>query len=185
MAHALSRYYDGLVSCIQTPVTLTNIFTQKQIHSWGIWDTGATNSVITKNAASQLGLKPVSKTIVRGIHGDKEVYVYHVKIALNNEQITLTTQVSECEELSANNDVCMLIGMDIIKMGDFSITNFDGKTVMSFICPSQKKIDFVEDINEYNKMLKVHESWIRHRNNKCPCGSGKKFENCHGKIKYK
>ncbi len=185
MTNALSRYYNCLANCIQTQVTLTNIFNQRQIHSLGIWDTGATNSVITRNAAIQLGLQPVTKAIVRGVHGEKEVNVYYVKIALNNEQITLTTQVTECEELSANHDVCMLIGMDIIKMGDFSITNFEGKTIMSFIRPSQKKVDFVEDIREYKKFLKIHETWIKHGNNKCPCGSGKKFENCHGKIKYK
>lgn len=185
MANALSINYDRLVNCIQTPVTLTNIFNQQQIHSLGIWDTGATNSVITRNAAIQLGLQPVAKTIVRGVHGEKVVNVYFVKIALNNEQITLTMKVTECEELSAKHDVCMLIGMDIIKIGDFSITNFDGKTVMSFIRPSQKKVDFVEDINEYNKILKIHEVWIKKGIKKCPCGSGKSFDNCHGKIQYR
>ena len=185
MANALSIVYQGLVNCIETAVTLTNVFNNQQLHSLGIWDTGATNSVITKNAASKLGLRPISKAIVRGVHGEKEVNVYYVKIALNNEQITLSAKVTECEELSADDNVCMLIGMDIISMGDFSITNYEGKTVMSFICPSQKKVDFVEEIKEYNKLLKIHESWKKRGNDKCPCGSGKKYDNCHGKIKYK
>jgi hypothetical protein len=37
----------------------------------------------------------------------------------------------------------MLIGMNIITMGDFAITNHRGQTVMSFRVPSLQKIDFV------------------------------------------
>ena len=39
-----------------------------------------------------------------------------------------------------------LIGMDIITLGDFTITNFKGKTCMSFRVPSQHEVDYVKDI---------------------------------------
>jgi hypothetical protein len=42
----------------------------------------------------------------------------------------------------------MLIGMDIVSMGDYSITNFEGKTVMSFRVPSLHKICYVEDFRK-------------------------------------
>jgi hypothetical protein len=38
-----------------------------------------------------------------------------------------------------------IIGMDIIRRGDFAITNANGKTKMSFRMPSLKAIDFVEE----------------------------------------
>jgi uncharacterized protein YchJ len=68
-----------------------------------------------------------------------------------------------------------LIGMDIIASGDFAITNFNGKTTISYRTPSIQEIDFVKQINEINSrtMPKVG------RNDPCPCGSGKKYKNCH------
>jgi hypothetical protein len=42
----------------------------------------------------------------------------------------------------------VLIGMDIIGAGDFSITNVNGITVMSFRLPSIKEIDYVEEANQ-------------------------------------
>ena len=40
-------------------------------------------------------------------------------------------------------DVDMLIGMDLITQGDFSITNTGNKTIFSFRCPSMHHVDFV------------------------------------------
>jgi hypothetical protein len=40
------------------------------------------------------------------------------------------------------NSCDMLIGMDVISIGDFAVTNFDGKTTFSFRIPSMATIDF-------------------------------------------
>jgi predicted aspartyl protease len=141
--HALTNSNKGIANSVITPVEITNVFTQSKAPTKGIWDTGATNSVITKSIAATLGLLPVKRTIVRGVHGVKEVNVYFVNITLNNKNITLNTQVTECDELSPDNSVGMLIGMNIITMGDFVITNYQGQTTMSFRVPSLQKIDFV------------------------------------------
>lgn len=185
MAHALTRIYDGIVDCITTNVTVKNTFNDTKVSTNGIWDTGATGSVITKSTAQQLGLKPVSIAKVRGVHGERNANVYVVEITLHNDQITLTTSVTECDELSGDKSIGVLIGMDIIQMGDFCITHENGETIMSFIQPSQKAINFVEDVREYNRMLKIHETWMKHGNDLCPCGSNKKYKNCHGKITFK
>ncbi len=185
MANALSVNFNGIHNCITSPVTLSNPFTGRTIPTSGIWDTGATNSVITRRSAEALGLKPISMARVNSVHGTKTVNVYYVEITLNNDQITLRSRVTECEELSPDSTVGMLVGMDIINMGDFCITNADGNTTMSFIVPSQRKIDFVEDIGRYNKYAKIHHAWAKSGNNKCPCNSGKLWSNCHGKIVYK
>jgi len=141
--HALTKLSQGIARSIVTPVEVTDVFTNKKVETTGIWDTGATASVVTKSTAASLGLKPVKRAMVRGVHGDKEVNVYYVNITLNNKNITLNTQVTECDELSPDNSVGMLIGMNVITMGDFAITNFQGQTTMTFRTPSLQKIDFV------------------------------------------
>ena len=41
----------------------------------------------------------------------------------------------------------VLIGMDIIGLGDFAITHLEGDTKFSFRIPSQADIDFARDDN--------------------------------------
>jgi hypothetical protein len=170
---------------IKTEVTISNTKTKANISTKGIWDTGATHSVITKSTAQALGLIPISMTNVVGVHGSKMVPVYRVAITLNNENISIETQVTECEELSGTHDTGMLVGMNIIGMGDFSISNFNGETTMTFRVPSLEKIDYVSEIAEFNRLFKIYNIQRRHmKDPKCPCRSGKTWRNCHGKSKY-
>ena len=142
--HAITRTADKISRNIFSPIEIQDVFTGKRIKTKGLWDTGATGSVITKSTASALGLISFGKRKVRGVHGTKEVNVYFVNITLSNKNITLNTQVTECDELSADKSIGMLIGMNIITMGDFAITNFQNKTTMSFRIPSLQKIDFLK-----------------------------------------
>jgi predicted aspartyl protease len=169
---------EGIKNVITTPVEIAHLISNHTIKTQGIWDTGATGSVITKSVASALGLVPVNSTLVHGVHGVKEVNVYFVKITLHNKNITLNALVTECEELSADNSVGMLIGMNIINMGDFAITNYQGQTTMSFRVPSIQVIDFVKGLKSGIHIVKDK---IPGRNDPCPCGSGKKYKHCCGK----
>ncbi len=45
----------------------------------------------------------------------------------------------------------ILIGMDIIAMGDFAITNGNGRSSWTFRMPSVEEIDFVKEIQEHNR----------------------------------
>ena len=74
----------------------------------------------------------------------------------------------------------VLIGMDIMKIGDFAVTNHNGRTVFSFKVPSMESIDFVNKNQPSNPPAKRAAPKIG-RNAKCPCGSGKKYKKCHGK----
>ena len=67
--------------------------------------------------------------------------------------------------------------MDIIGMGDFAVTHSDGKTTFSYRWPSSEKIDFVEQ-GKAKPIIKTAPAIGR--NARCPCGSGKKYKNCHG-----
>jgi uncharacterized protein YecA (UPF0149 family) len=71
----------------------------------------------------------------------------------------------------------LLIGMDLISLGDFAVTNFAGKTVFSFRVPSVQMIDFVQSGNRGAVPPPSGVSKAG-RNDPCPCGSGKKFKKC-------
>ena len=111
----------------------------------GIWDTGATGTVITKRVANDCGLKPITMCQVRGVHEVKLANVYLINIRLpNNVEFIELHAVEANGLLGENKDV--LIGMDIIGKGDFAVSNFQGKTTFTFRMPSQAKIDFVKDL---------------------------------------
>ena len=76
----------------------------------------------------------------------------------------------------------VLIGMDIITRGDFAITNVGGKTTFSFRIPSVETIDYCKQGNQPSVPQKpIVKTKQPGRNDPCPCGSGKKYKNCHGK----
>lgn len=105
-----------------------------------IWDTGATGSTITKKVAETLSLVPISQMWVQGVHSKVEKNVYAISLVLPNKVVIPYLSVTECDALAGGFD--LLIGMDVIGMGDFAITNVNGQTTFSFRIPSARKIDF-------------------------------------------
>jgi len=105
-----------------------------------IWDTGATNSVISQHIVDKCGLKPIGMTEVYVIGGQRVAEKFLVNIGLPNKVLIRGVEVTGGELRGAD----MLIGMDIITSGDFSITNVGGKTIFSFRVPSVETVDFVK-----------------------------------------
>lgn len=178
MVKSLTCSYQGVVNVITTPVEVKNPVTKDSMSTHAIWDTGATNSVVTHAVAQKLGLAAMGKSTVLGVHGPKDVNVYFVNLTLNNKDISLDIPVTECDELSADNSIGMLVGMDIISQGDFTITNLNRKTTMSFRIPSMESVDYVAQSNMHTPVKAVVKPG---RNEPCPCGSGKKFKYCCGR----
>jgi hypothetical protein len=112
----------------------------------GIWDTGATGSVITANVVTALGLIPTGQKQVYTAKGPQYTNTYLVNIALPMGVMVPNIAVTE----GNLHEVDVLIGMDIITLGDFSITNKDGNTVMSFRVPSTVEHDYVPEANNHN-----------------------------------
>ena len=117
-----------------------------------IWDTGATNTVITSKVVSELGLRPSGKVKVRGvgpagIQQEHDSNTYLINVHLPNNVGLIGVRVSE----NSLEGTDVLIGMDIITAGDLAITNHNGKTTFSFRVPSCEEIDFVGEINEHNR----------------------------------
>ena len=119
----------------------------------GVWDTGATGSVITQKVVDSLGIKPIGMTNVNTADGQSISPVYLVDFVFPNKVVIQGLRVTLGK--LANFDA--LIGMDVINVGDFSITNVGGKTKMSFRTPSMVEIDYVEELksSEPNNNLTV------------------------------
>jgi hypothetical protein len=136
-----------------------------------IWDTGATNTVITGKVVFECGLKPTGMIRVETASGTDVTETYLVNVELPNKIGIPQLKVS----LGQLKGVDVLIGMDIISCGDLAISNFEGKTAFSFRIPSAECIDFNPKAKNPAPMKKVG------RNDPCPCGSGKKYKKCCGK----
>lgn len=187
MVNVLSHYGRGIERAIKTPVKIKNPVSQEELSTMGLWDTGATGSAITAAAAQRMGLIPVSMTQVSGVHGAEIVPVYSIILTLNNENISVPVRVSEgkAPSFSVEGDADILIGMDVITMGDFSVSNYKGTTVMTFRFPSLETIDYCKEVDNLNRYLKIHEVNVKKQlPDKCGCGSGKLYKNCHGLSPY-
>ena len=117
----------------------------------GIWDTGATGSCITQRIVEDLQLIPIGKSQISTANGLKTVNTYLVDIGLPNNVIISNVVVS-CADLG--KDLDLLIGMDIIGLGDFAITNVNGRTTFSFRLPSICVIDFNNTQEPYKQLIK-------------------------------
>jgi predicted aspartyl protease len=118
-----------------------------------LWDTGATNTVITPQVVQTLELKPFGKVQVRGVNSITECNTYLIDIVLPNNLRVKEVKVSENPVEGCD----ILIGMDIIGLGDFSIANGEGVTLFSFLFPAHhNKIDLLEKCNKINPKIKIH-----------------------------
>ena len=144
-----------------------------------IWDTGATMTSISQRAADLLGLKPTGRVTMCGVNDTKEVDTYKVNLILRNEVLIQDLTVSEVEGLGGDAD--LLIGMDVISLGNFVVSTWRGKTSFSFECPSSQRIDLLPDNSRRNIDGPHINTMNIGRNDPCPCGSGKKYKRCCGK----
>ena len=122
-----------------------------------IWDTGATHSAITKRVVDDLGLKPTGVRETRHADGKSLNNTYLVNILLPNKVMVGSVRVTEVKLIPDDNtsndkQPQILIGMDIIGIGDFAVTNADGKTTFSFRVPSVEEIDFIPETQKSNVM---------------------------------
>lgn len=134
---------NGTLFVLNTDVTISSkdndIAIEKKYR--GIWDTGASKTSIDKRVVKELNLKPVSIGTLKTANGEILVNIYYINIMLPNE-VTITNILAP--ESILGEDIDILIGMDVIRFGDFSITNANGNTTFSFRIPSVSEIDYTK-----------------------------------------
>ena len=137
-----------------------------------LWDTGATNSLITQKVVSECALSPIGIVNIFTPSGENKANSYFVSIWLPNRVCFLQVRVSEG---FLAGDIDLLIGMDIMNQGDFVVNNLKGITTFSFRVPSLECIDLgniPKDVSQIKQDPKDAP---------CPCGSARPFKDCHGK----
>jgi hypothetical protein len=174
---ALTIKFNGFASELRMEVGISDTIPPSLLPNYapkkfnGLWDTGASCSSINQKVIDECGLSPIGIVNVQTANGLHQAEVYSVNMYLPNNVVIGVTRATKAD-LGPALDA--LIGMDVICLGDFAITNKDNKTVMSFRYPSTACIDFVSSGSTDPLMPKIG------RNDPCPCGSGKKFKKCHG-----
>ena len=134
----LTVEYPSLVLAVKTHIVVTNPMTEIQGEYKAIWDSGATNTVISQEIIRALALEPIGVTLVNTSGGIRQTYTYLIHVTLENRVQFQHIRVTEGSIYGAD----VLIGMDIITQGDLAITNKDKMTTFSFQVPSREKIDF-------------------------------------------
>lgn len=188
-SRAFTAHHDsGLARVIITPIMIISPITKNGIQVNAIWDTGATGTCITHKVVQQLGLVATGKANVNTANGPAIQSSYIVNGILPNQ---VQIEGINVLELPALSDGCeVLIGMDIISLGDFSVCNFGGKTVVSFRVPSLHSIDYVKNpdhIWPQDPNMPAAKNSVLYKpkqsaNEVCKCGSGKKYKRCCGKV---
>lgn len=107
-----------------------------------MWDTGSSGTVISSDLVKKLGLSPIGKSMVKSSGSSFKSGVYNLELLLAEKQI-FRLQVTESDQLN-NSDMDVLIGMDVITLGDFAISTVGEEICFSFRYPSQGFIDFKE-----------------------------------------
>jgi len=148
-----------------------------------LWDTGATSSAITPRIVNQLNLSPIGTVNVIFGGGESVKNRFLVDLYLPNNARISGVSVTECDDKTGRRQdgsiyFDIIIGMYLISIGDFAISNNYGISKFSFISPPMHDFDFVRELKEIDKK-KYNKAG---RNDLCPCGSGKKYKDCHWKI---
>jgi len=135
--------YNHRIDAIVTEclVITNNVDENGQRHyceaEFSCWDTGATNTSISPDIIEALKLKSIGKTKVSTYGGhivDSDVYTIDLMLPGN-------IKIENLKVLSADSDdYDVVIGMDVMTLGDFCLSNKEGKTCFSFRLPSKEHI---------------------------------------------
>lgn len=148
-----SKSKNGILNQLTNTVSVSN--GDLKMDAVALWDTGATITCISADVVKSLGLTPTGKMNIHTPTGGGMVNTYLVSIVLpNNVNIE---DVKVCDSDIGNQGIGVLIGMDIITKGDFSVSNYKNQTVFSFRIPSRNVTDYVSQI-KIQKITGTHGS---------------------------
>lgn len=120
------------------------------IHEFkGLWDTGATNTVLSGRAAGKMGLNPyrVARTATASHIIECPVYMISILLPLNVFIFNVPVTAMDFPE----PDIDFLLGMDIIRLGDFAVTHSGERTKCTFQIPSTHDIDFRRELDSLHE----------------------------------
>lgn len=101
-----------------------------------LWDTGCSNSIVSKRAADFLQLKPAGERSFRTPFGGaslKKMTEAKICVVLGGCRILLNVGIDDAP--CSDPDCDITLGLDFITQGDFAITHHDQQLVLSFCYP--------------------------------------------------
>ena len=144
---AFTEYYPARQKLITTKCRVGNPYDPSADVCEGIalWDTGATNTAIHPQLAAELKLIPIDRRDVREVISSSRVNVYIVNLVLGK-----VGHIVDMLELNVGKSD-ILVGMDIIGIGDFSIC--DGRVFSYCFPPCENPIDLEGKAQRVNKRM--------------------------------
>lgn len=94
------------------------------------WDTGASQTCISKELIQRMNLKPVGVGNVTTTIGERQTKAYIINLVINKEVKISDLLVIEADIGEQGIDI--LIGMDVISLGDFAVSNYEKQTYFFF-----------------------------------------------------
>lgn len=162
MSEQLRAFTTQNTKIVNRLINLSKVISENNtVSARTLWDTGATISCVSHNIIHTLKLAATGNKDISTPSGSKIVDTFLVDLELPNN--ILLKDVVVCETEIGNQGIDLLIGMDIINKGDFSVSNYLGKTYFSFSIPSMKTIDFAKKITVRNKLNANHKHKKKHK----------------------
>lgn len=138
-----TRYTNAFTTVF--PVSSGRLITNIEIKNYkfkALWDTGATKTCIPQLVVTQLGLIPIGEGLISSASQTDKTSKFIIDILLPS-----SIRIEKIEVYGMiNKDIeHLLIGMDIITLGDFLITNNNNQTVLNFGLPSLLETSFSQN----------------------------------------
>lgn len=151
-----------------------------------VWDTGAQTSLISNDIANHLNLPIIGQQVMKGIGGPCLSPEYLAGLILPNNVIIPSISLFG---FGGGEELDVLVGMNIISLGDFLVSTRDELLHFSFQMPSVGGLylDNIYKAKLVDGTMVLGDETVRRTGKKigpnepCPCGSGKKYKKCHGK----
>ena len=134
---AFSISYNGLADALTCTVAIAQTESREDtvgsfLRCNAMWDTGALYTVVSRRVVKKLAFAPIDRGVAYTVQGSYEASIYLLDMMLPNRMLVKALRVSEGDF----DDCDILIGMDVIRLGDFSVTNLHD-TVFTFRIPSE------------------------------------------------
>ena len=123
-----TKTFEGLTDVILTGCDVCSVSGKRCRSDEAMWDTGSQFTFLSSRIIEVLQLKPTGRMGLSGINGVSEADVYTVHVVLPSGDVVINVEALG----SDYSDYDVIIGMDIIMLGEFHFDKVDSHSVFSF-----------------------------------------------------
>ena len=123
-----TKTFEGLTDVILTGCDICSVSGRRCHSDEAMWDTGSQFTFLSPRIINVLQLKPTGRMGLSGINGESEADVYTVHVVLPSGDAVINVEALG----SDYSDYDVIIGMDIIMLGEFHFDRVDDHHVFSF-----------------------------------------------------